>query len=89
MAETSVNLQEFSVNNEDGGLIAVEKPILRAARKGDALELRKLLREKMEYARKQPNKKCVSPDAWKYHFQDLLEKDSEGRTALHLAANVG
>ena len=86
MKETSVTLQEFSVSNGDGSHSA-ESPLIVAARNGDAQEIRKILQEKDPQA--QDEEEPLYPDDWKYHFKDLLLVDSEGRTALHIAASIG
>ena len=67
----------------------MDNPILRAAKDGDAAELKELLNKKTEYFLKQQHNRALYPDDWKYHFQDLLETDNEGRAALHWAAAVG
>ena len=91
MRNRSVDLHVFYPTNEDGSRRGSEHPILRAARQGDADELKELLQEKcINYNSAQPYHRYVYPEDWKYHYKDLLEtRDHEGRTALHLAAGVG
>ena len=78
-------LQDFSVKNGEGNNTGiVENPILNAARNGNAAEIRRLLQLKNVETHRP-----LYPRDWKYTFKNLCEKDSDGRTALHLAAAVG
>ena len=83
--ETSIALQNFTVKTGTGSNSGmVENPILNAARNGNAAEIRRLLQLKNV-----ETNRPLYPRDWKYTFKNLCEKDSDGSTALHLAAAVG
>ena len=58
-------------------------PILRAAKRGDAKELDRLLQEDSN------GKPATSLSDLKHRFSDLRRFDKERKTPLHLAASIG
>ena len=87
MTENSYNLKLLTAKKMTGNRDS--SPILKAAKIGDAAELKRLLHEKSDLFFEEPTDEPLYPEHWKYHYNDLLETDKEGCTALHLAAAVG